>query len=392
MKDDAVLRFAELEPEGTLLFAVEGSTATEVTFRGIEFSEDVPPLFEDTKVTKLLPVMVEGTYALLDPTSKQYRHVTLTAGDIAAYLANTPRDVVINYEHRRNGTPKGWVRLKDTGVLGTLRTSQGEKAALFANLELYSQSAADVRAGYFRDVSVELKPVSKEIIGCALTSTPVMRDLQFYSNLLDVDPEVDVGVVVVEEPEAPSNIDTPATDLEVQEPQTPNSPPDDKETPMTEQEKQALFAEMLQNYGLTPEELADVPSMVDAARAAKAQARLTTARESVRKMADRGDGQTVLAPAGVEAAAHLLVFAQENAELQFSIEGESKNPEQLLEELFSHLTAVQLFGESSGVSADAIDPVIPVDVAAGEELDTDRVSGIVERMRQGLRTSATPVA
>lgn len=391
MKPETVIRFADLEPEGTLLFALDGHTATEVTFRGIEFAQDVPPLFEGTKITKQVPVMVEGTYAILNPSTKQYHQVSITADDIAAYARNTPRDVAINYEHRRNGTPKGWVRLKDTGRVGTLKTSQGEKAALFANLELYDQSAADVRAGYFRDVSIELKPVSKEIIGCALTATPVMRDLQFYSNSLDADPELEVGVVVAGEPEAPQDDGTPAA-LEVQEPQTHDSPPIDKEIPMTDQEKQALFAEMLQEYGLNPDELAAIPAIVADAKAAKTSARLISARDTIRKMADRGDGQTVLAPAGVESAAQLLVFAQDNAELQFSVDGENKTPEQLLEELFSHLTAVQLFGESGGSASDAIDPPAHEATDPDDALDTDRVGGIVDRMRASLRLNATPSA
>lgn len=370
------LLFGEEPLEGILLFSVEGKTATEVTFRGIEFATDATPLFDNSTVTKPVPIMVEGTYAVLNPATKQYQNINITADDIEHYFHNTPRDVAVNYEHRRGGTAKGWVRLKDTGRVGTLKTSTGEKLALFASLELFEQAASDVRAGYFRDVSIELKPISKEIIGTALTATPVMRDLQFYSN-----------TPTLEEPETPDPIqassDSPAAEPE-QTPETPAAIDDiPQEDDMSQIDKQQLFAEMLGEHGLTVEDLQALPELLNSAKEAKRNAQLIQARDTIKEFATREDGAVVLAPAGIEVGAQLLVFAQDNAELQFSVEGENKTPVELLEALFSHIEAVQIFGESAGVSASDIEgtPPAPANTEDTEVMDEGRVNSIVERMK-----------
>ena len=376
------LLFGEDPIEGTLLFSVDGTMATEVTFRGIEFSDDVAPLFERTKVTKPVPIMVEGTYAVLNPATKQYQNITITSDDIEAYFSNTPRDVVINYEHRRGGTAKGWVRLKDTGKVGTLKTPNGEKLALFASLELYDQAAADVRSGYFRDVSIELKPISKEIIGTALTATPVMRDLQFYSNSPTLEePESDDPVQATGE--SPTPEPEQATD-----PST-NTPDTLEEEDMPNIDKQALFSEMLAEHGLSVDDLQALPELLTSAKQAKQSAQLIQARDTIKEFATREDGQIVLAPAGIEIGAQLLVFAQDHAELQFSVEGENKTPADLLQALFSHIEAVQVFGESDGPSADDIQGTPPsMTVDDNEEFNEDRVNDIVNRMKNSRKQNA----
>lgn len=392
--------------EQHLLFSLAGTTATEVSHRGLQFDDTLSSLFDGTKVTRPVPIMVEGEYAVLNRATRKYQKVKITAEDIKSYANNTPRDVAVNYEHVRGDRPKGWVRLKDTARIGTLDTREGPKQALFASLELYDDAAQDVARGYFRDVSIELKPIVKEIIGTALTSSPVMRDLQFYANgpidePADVNPEDGAPAVdepVQDNPIAASEPTAEPGDSSIDNPSDPSKEDTMKDTPADSgQDRQLVLAEALQEYGLTPEDLKALPDLIHRAEFAERQGRLNAARDRIRKLVTNDQGKTVLTSTGVEAAAQLLVFSQDHADedLVFSVEGvtdeegkaKSLDIDALFGELFSSIEAVQVFGQTPGVPADQIEPNIPEGVEGDESagLDEDRVSRIAARIKGQLK-------
>lgn len=368
-----------------ILFAVEGGRAVEVTTTGIEFADDINPLFANSKVTKPVPVMVEGTYQIFDAASKAWRKIVITAQDIAEYLANTPRDVAINYDHQRGGAAKGWLRLKDTGRVATVATRQGQKTALVASMELFDQAAQDVQRGLFRDVSIELKPISKEIIGNALTSYPIMRDVQFYSDAVPGAEEIADGAVAnATDPGALSSengIESPSTFAQPEAAPPVESSP--QETVMDEATRQSVLAEALQQYGLKLEDLTSLPDAVKALRQAEAEARFSAARAKIQALAGEGD-KAKLAPGAVTAAAHLLAFCEEHAEVQFSVEGAQVNPAALLESVLNGVQAVQIFGaiteEGEPVSTAEGEPPVP----ATQDFDPARAKSLAARIKRNI--------
>lgn len=377
--------------ERSVLFSMDGNIAREVTRSPrLEFTSQVPPLFPNTRVTKEIPIMVEGVYTILDPVTKQWQKVEITKEDIERYFKNISRDVAVNYEHRRGDKPKGWVRLKDTARVGILETSHGPATALFANLELYEPTVADVEQGYFRDVSIELKPHFGEITGLALTSVPIMRDLQFYSQAPEATEQLEEGTAVPDEGVALEG--APDTGTPLQESLSfggsSNGEPAQaipaQEKSMTDADKQAVLAETLQEFGLTVEDLRELPSLIQDARRARQEARLVLAKEKVKAMTTTDQGGLKLTPTGIEAAAHLLLFAQDHAELQFSVEGESRNPEQLIEQLFASIEAVQVFGQ---LATESLGVPEPVQTDPYEAVNTERVTSIVERMKSAAKAA-----
>ena len=371
--------------EQSLLFSVEGAHATEVVRPGLKFTDKIKSIFDGTRVTEEIPVMVEGSYAVLNRATKQWENVVITADDIKSYMENTPRDVAVNYEHRREGLTKGWLRLKDTARFGILKTKAGEKAALFSSLELFPEAASHVEQGYFRDVSIELKRVAKEIIGVAMTSTPVMRDLQWYSNT----PVLDEMPAQPEElPEAPAHDDISALLVDLSNPALPEEP---KETPVTQvADKTAVLAEALAEFGLTPEDLAALPALIKTSQEAKQEARRIQAREHIKTLTTV-NGATVLAPAGIEAAAQLYMFSQDQGDdLLFSVEGSETqiNAASLLEEVFKHVQAVQVFGQADlgeGANIEALQTPEPPALDETVKVDEARVASIVSRIKSKLK-------
>lgn len=365
--------------DDVILFSLEGSRAVEVTFGGLKFSDQIQPLFENGKVTEPLPVMVEGTYHIYDAAANRWVETTITAADIHAYFHNTPRDVAINYDHRRGGEAKGWLRLKDTGRIGKIQTRDGEKVALFASMELFEQAYNDVKRGYFRDVSIELKPISKEIIGNALTSYPIMRDVQFSQVVAESELPADGATVKVDDtPAEPEG--TPATEESSAENPT-------EESQVNEQEKQAAVAEYLQQFGLTPEDLAAMPAVLQTIREQEQAARLTAAKAKVTELVTREDGKAVLAPGAIDAAAQLFAFCEDNASLNFSVNGENLSPTALLEKVFAGIEAVQVFGaviDGDDVVANAQQDPPTVESEGRPAVDTARVNSLVARIKANL--------
>lgn len=179
-----------------LLFSVvtsgEEVSATEalLSFGVFQSCESVPPLFTGNAVGKPIPVMTEGEYHLKTKVGNQekYKPVRFTKEDIERIAKRQPRDVPFNYDHRRSpgrDGVKGWLRFGKYGeqplhYVGQVVTPEGETlTALFATPELSEEAQQMVTSGIYRDVSIEYRGTDDVLTGCALTSYPVMRNLQF---------------------------------------------------------------------------------------------------------------------------------------------------------------------------------------------------------------------
>lgn len=330
-----------------VLFSESGR---EYTVQDLIFSETIQPLFKGNKVLDPKPIVVEGTYYLYDSRKGTWRDVKITAKDLEQYYNNATRDVAVNYEHDRNDRPKGWVRLRDTKRLDVLETPDGPKMAIFAAIELMPEAAELVAQGVYRDVSIELKPVSKEITGLALTAYPVIRHLQFSD-------EADNDEALQEQEQVYGQ----------------------EEMSM---DKEVLLSEALQEFGITLEELKQLPEVLkrakeleEQAKAAKQEALFAqTKAELVQRFSE--DGGLKVAPGALDALAALYVFAEEHSELTFSLNGESKDLKTLLDEVLAGIEAVKVFGET-GVGAMHTNPE-PNDV------DKDRVQTIVSILQRKL--------
>jgi hypothetical protein len=383
-----------------LLFSVDGTRAVEVTqHSGLEFATDIVPLFESSKVLKPVPVMVEGTYHIFDATHRSWKAVEITAKDISEYLANTPRDVAINYEHQRNGAAKGWLRLKDTARIGTIETRKGPKMALFAAIELFEQAANDVKRGLFRDVSIELKPVSKEILGTALTSYPVMRDVQFYANTASQ--VVGNGAEGVAESSLPDGSEIAVMSAATgPTPATASNPPplsmaSGSDTPVQEHSmdealKTQALTEALQQFGLTPEDLAQVPNLLQTLELQKRELAFSHAKARVQDLVKSDAGELKLAPGALIAAAQLYAFCEQHAAVQFSHGDEQLSPAQLFEQVIKGVQAVQVFGATITEEGDLVAD-IQADPSVGkatEAYDPQRAQSLAEQIKARLQALA----
>lgn len=282
----------------------------EVTVQDLVFSQTITPLFSGNKVLDPKPIVVEGTYYLY--SGDKWRKVVITAKDLEKYFNNATRDVAVNYEHNRDDTPKGWVRLRDTKRLDMLETPEGPKTAIFAAIELMPEAAELVAKGVYRDVSIELKPITYEIVGLALTAYPVMRHLQFS--------------------------DTAEQDLSVEE--------------LNMSDKDVLLQEALQEFGITVDELKKLPELLakakeleERAREAERLAKFSHIRSELQaKVASK------VAPGALDALAMLYLYAEEHSELKFSLDGKTTDLRGLLDEVLAGIEAMSVFGET-GVGA-----------------------------------------
>lgn len=396
------LHFAQdgdVKVEEIILFSTDGHRAIEVTHEGLEFGGSVAPLYEGGFVTKPVPVMVEGEYKIYDRNTGRYIDVKITREDILEYAKNTPRDVAINYEHRKGQDPVGWLRLADTATCGMFRNKRGEhKFGLLASMELFGEAANKVKRGVYRDGSVELRPVSKEIIGHALTGFPVMRDTQFYGE--EPEPVDPVAPATVDPVTLPA--ETPPSPVDPVEPpvaeDTPNVTPNvtgviAAPTPQTEEfgemEPNEILAQALAQYGLKPEDLSALPGLIAATEAEKAKAQLVNARTTVQSFSQDSEGNSYLSGQALEAAAQLYVFGQNNADTELHFgegdEAVKTNPVGMLELLLKSVKAVQVFGETPGPSAENIIPDVPATTDADSKADEDRVSAITARIKQNMK-------
>ncbi|ABU96920.1 hypothetical protein [Thermus phage P23-45] len=324
-----------------VLFSESGA---EVTIQDLIFTDEIPPLFSGNKVIGPKPLVAEGTYYVYDLYSDKYIKRVITKQDLEKYFRNATRDVAVNYEHDRTSGVKGWVRLRDTKYLGEIQTPDGPKTAIFAAIELMPEAAELVAKGYYRDVSIELKPISYEITGLALTAYPVIRHLQFYSDTQTASEEEGL--------KEPTQYNEGAT-----------------------MDKETLLSEALQAYGLTPEDLARLPELLAKAKEAerqaeeaRRQARFAQLRVELEQKVVK-DGLKV-APGALDALAALYLYAEEH-EVKFSMDDRQTDLKGLLDEVLAGIEAVSVFGETgaaqlkpnpepSGVNKERVEEIVNI--------------------------------
>lgn len=371
MKPRHDLHFAQdgLMVEELLLFSNDGTDrATEVTHADIKFGSAVTPLYTGSTLTEPVPVMVEGTYKVFNRATGRYEDFTITPDDIREYLRNTPRDVAMNYEHKRGTDPVGWLRLKETGECRTLQTKQGPRTALFASMELFHEAADKVKRGVYRDGSIELRPHAKEIIGHALTGHPIMRDTQFFAE----------PPVVIPSPEpVPADPTPPA-------PEAPANPTDTEVKEFSNMEPDKIIEDFLAKFGLSAQDIEAIPGLIASTAAEKRKAQHTNALTAVRAFSSDADGNSPLTGEMLDIAAQLYVFGEDHADVLFG-EGDAAVPATaLLEKLLRGVAAIQVFGETPGPSAAVIEGQEPVVPDADAAVDTDRVAALRKRIQKNM--------
>lgn len=242
-----------------LLFSVvvdesqQDVSATEalMSFGVFQPSENgVQPLFDGNVVGKPIPVMVEGAYYVSN--KGKYREVKFSAVDIERLAKRQPRDVPFNYDHRRapgRDGVKGWLRFGEgLHYVGKIKTPDGDElTALFATPELSQEAQELVKTGIYRDVSVEYRQLDDVLTGVALTSYPVMRNLQF-SELEASEEEATEPTQV--EPVLP---DTPLANEEITTPEEEMDVNKLKELP--KEDKKAALDALLGEFGLDTQAL-----------------------------------------------------------------------------------------------------------------------------------------
>lgn len=210
----------------------------------------IQPLFEGNVVGKPIPVMVEGAYYIRN--KDKYREVKFSAVDIERLAKRQPRDVPFNYDHRRapgRDGVKGWLRFGEgLHYVSKIKTPDGQElTALFATPELSQEAQELVKTGIYRDVSVEYRQLDDVLTGVALTSYPVMRNLQF-SELEGEEAEVEAEPQIVPSTPTPANEEVTT--------QTPEEEMDvNKLKELPKDEKKAALDALLGEFGLDTEAL-----------------------------------------------------------------------------------------------------------------------------------------
>jgi molecular chaperone GrpE (heat shock protein) len=169
-----------------LLFSEQGEVTAPLNF---EEDPDVPPNFSGNKVSKPIPILVEGTFYGYTPSGRVVE-VKYDKAFLEAVVKNTKRDVAMNYEHIRYGpNTVGWVRTKN-GKFYVDKLPDG-KYALFAQLEVTPEAYEHIISGRYRDISVEIDRGKKRLVGLALTNYPAVDGIHQFS-LPEGEVEVDM--------------------------------------------------------------------------------------------------------------------------------------------------------------------------------------------------------
>lgn len=152
---------------------------------------NLSPLFPENRVGQAIPVMVEGEYFVKNPLGGKMVAVNFTPADLERIALEQPRDVPLNFDHqRKSGETKGWLRFSAPdgsrlAYTAKISTPTGEKLALFAVPEVTPETEGLLQRGVFRDTSVEYRLADGVLTGTAFTSYPVMREVQFYSEVAE---------------------------------------------------------------------------------------------------------------------------------------------------------------------------------------------------------------
>lgn len=169
-----------------LLYSEQGEVTTPLNF---EEDQDLAPMFPGNKVSKPVPILVEGTFYGYTPSGRAVE-IKYDKSYLEAIVKNTKRDAAMNYEHLRYGpNTVGWVRVKN-GKFFVDKLPDG-KYALFAQLEVTPEAYEHITSGRYRDMSVEIDRAKKRLVGLALTNYPAVDGIHQFS-LPDDETEVEM--------------------------------------------------------------------------------------------------------------------------------------------------------------------------------------------------------
>ncbi len=169
-----------------LLFSEQGEVTAPLNF---EEDPDTPPSFAGNKVSKPIPILVEGTFYGYTPSGRSVE-VKYDRAFLEAMVKNTKRDVAMNYEHVRYGpNTVGWVKTKN-GKFYVDKLPDG-RYALFAQLEVTPEAYERITSGQYRDISVEVDRSKRRLVGLALTNYPAIDGIHQFSL---PDEETEVGM------------------------------------------------------------------------------------------------------------------------------------------------------------------------------------------------------
>lgn len=348
----------------------------------------VAPLFEGNVVGKPIPVMVEGAYYINN--KGKFREVKFSSVDIERLAKRQPRDVPFNYDHRRapgKDGVKGWLRFGEgLHYVSKIKTPDGQElTALFATPELSQEAQELVKTGIYRDVSVEYRQLDDVLTGVALTSYPVMRNLQFSE--LEGDEEEEQDVIS----------DTPPTN----EPVTSTQEEEmdiSKLNELPKEEKKAALDALLGEFGLNTEALVQMGENFTNLKEKQAK----TERELALSKAE-GEIREIIGTAHFGLTDEIATDAQEvlawttlNEELKFG-EDDSETPDvagtikALLGVVAKQGAQIAVLGGESTIVNTANGSVefgsVEEDVGElneDDKLDNERVSGLVRLAKSYL--------
>lgn len=288
-------------------------SATEVLMNfGVFWPSDngVKPLFEGNVVGKPIPVIVEGSYYIRN--KDKYREVKFSAADIERLAKRQPRDIPFNYDHRRapgREGVKGWLRFGEgLHYVGKVKTPDGQElTALFATPELSQEAQELVKAGIYRDVSVEYRQLDDVLTGIALTSYPVMRNLQF-SELETGEEEEIAETVLSDAPLANEEITIPEEEMDIS-----------KLKELPKNEKKAALDALLGEFGLDTEALVQMGQSFSSLKEkqAKTEKELALSRAESEILEIIGTNHFGLTDEIATEAQEVLAWTSMNQELKF---------------------------------------------------------------------------
>lgn len=367
-----------------------GYTASSVTLNFGIFSEnaEVKPLFPKHRVGKPIAVMAEGEY--YTKRGGKYVKAVFTREDIERVAKVQPRDVPFNYDHKRvtgKEGVKGWLRFGEgLSFAREVQTSEGPKMMLFATPELNEEAVDMVVNGVYRDVSAEVRPWDKVMTGIALTSYPVMRNLQF-SEVAGEEEEIESSPSVVEivrtteehpqqEQEAEVADTNESDKAQVEEAMEPDKLLESIKG-MDEDKRKELSRELLSAMGVDVEGIVKMSEKLEKDREA-----VLTEKAKNTISAALGEDHYGLSDELASDCVDVLVWSEKNSTLNFGEEGGAPDLQGVISGLLEAVAKSgkrlkALAGESSAIDGNGselfgeIDPDIEVKDEVGERQAED---------------------
>lgn len=318
---DEHLLFSEVET-GSGKTAVENLTPIDRS--RLSFDDVTPPHLTGARV--LAPVMVfkEGDYVTLKRNGTPVPFKADKAR-MEKWLQNTVRDSAVNYDHVTKPGPNttGWLRVA-TGKSYLAPDPRDGKLALWSQPELGEEALNHVENGRYRDMSIEIDPLTESIVGLALTNHPKVKNITQFS---------ETGEQVPEDTNAPVPVTLPP---EVQA----------QFSEMAEQVR-TLTAALAKSEQEKADQVAAAQAIAaeEAAKARKAEFSDWVNQNLVKDAEGKSAIPVGLAPQIVE----LMVFADQAGQdvVLFSDTEQATSPADLVKTIFSSLDRAEIIGSAT---------------------------------------------